>query len=237
MNNLQLLKELDSHNRNLSESKSKLEILEENKKINDLQTELDIIENKYNKCRNRLENFKENIAKLEKKLKEQEFLHREKKKTLYEGNIIDIKQLEQLSKEEKEIREIIDSIESDIIKNLQATDSIEAELNKIKREISTVKDIIKLETEQRKVDMASLRKTIFKETNYIPNLSSKIDASALNLYKKLRSQKSDPIVALKDNICGGCRMKIPSYQKNILEKDDEIMVCESCGRILYIDNL
>lgn len=39
----------------------------------------------------------------------------------------------------------------------------------------------------------------------------------------------------EDHICGGCNMSIPLEHINRLKSRDEILVCSSCGRILYTD--
>lgn len=41
----------------------------------------------------------------------------------------------------------------------------------------------------------------------------------------------------EEHICGGCNMSVPLEHINRLKSRDEILVCSSCGRILYVDSL
>ena len=236
MNSLDLLWELETHNLDLEQSRSVLKAIKESLNNIDLQTRLEDVEDRYNRLGTRLDNIKELIRKLEIELKNQEFLHREKKKSLYEGNIIDIKQLEQLDREEKEIKGHIDRMESEIIKNLEELDLIEEEMIEIKLNISSIKERLEDQIEEVQNNIVDLEKKIFKKVDYTSTISSKIDKKTLDLYEKLRKTKVNAIVGVNDDICSGCNMRIPNYQKNPLIKGEEIVICESCGRILYLDN-
>lgn len=43
-----------------------------------------------------------------------------------------------------------------------------------------------------------------------------------------------PVVAIKGNICGGCRMTLPPSVVNDAMKGGDIVACESCSRILFV---
>lgn len=235
MDTLNLLWELEKHNIVLSEYEIKLKVLEDNTKNEEAQKRLNDIKIKSYKLRHRLENINDKIRKTESQLKEYEFLYKEKKRLLYQGNIIDIKQLEQLDREEKQIKEIIDELEIGVIKNLQEVDLIEKDLNDIESQIIIMENYIEDGFIKNKSEIANLEEIIYNLNKDIANISSRIDKKALNLYQKIKSQKLNPIVALRDNICLGCNMRIPTYQRKYLNEGKEIILCESCGRILYME--
>lgn len=236
MNSLDLLWKLETHNLALDQSRSMLRAIKDSLNNIDLQTRLESIEDRYNKQRTRLDKIKDLIRKLEIELKNQELLHKEKRNSLYQGNIIDIKQLEQLDKEEKDIRKHIDRMESEIIGNLDQVDLVEGEMAELKLEISSIRERLEEQIKDVQRKIIDVEKVIFKETDRTLSLSSKIDVKILDLYEKLRKTKVNAIVGVKDDICSGCNMRIPNYQKNPLSEGEEIVICESCGRILYLED-
>lgn len=233
MDTLNLLWELETHNLNLDKHRSELESLKGNSDIIDLKIRLNNIEKSYDKQRDRLEEIKEIIRKSELLLKNHEFSYKEKKNLLYRGNIMDIKQLEQLAREEKELKIDIDSLESEIIKNLEEVDSMEEEMDKLKDDISLMNKKMKNQFGEMEEKILNLENLIGLESDSIKSISLKIDDKSLDLYEKLRKHKSKSMVEVKDDICTGCNMRIPSYQKNPLSEGKEIVICESCGRIIF----
>lgn len=68
-------------------------------------------------------------------------------------------------------------------------------------------------------------------------LEPKLDKDKLEKYKLILQQNIFPVlVALRDqHNCGGCRMEISSGSLNKL-KEEGIVKCEHCGRIVYEEN-
>jgi predicted nucleic acid-binding Zn-ribbon protein len=64
-------------------------------------------------------------------------------------------------------------------------------------------------------------------------LTKKISKPLLSNYEKLKSRYRRSIVPVKDNICLGCFMKIPTSLSTRGRSDQEILSCEGCGRVLY----
>ncbi|HRX83722.1 MAG TPA: C4-type zinc ribbon domain-containing protein [Phycisphaerae bacterium] len=70
-----------------------------------------------------------------------------------------------------------------------------------------------------------------------------LPASALATFERVAAHlEGDAMAEAKrvsargeDHICGGCNMSIPLEHINRLKSRDEILVCSSCGRILYTD--
>lgn len=65
-------------------------------------------------------------------------------------------------------------------------------------------------------------------------LEKEADKTMLAKYKSIKNDNIFPVfVPLHGNLCGGCRMVIPSGQLDKI-KSAKIARCEQCGRILYI---
>ncbi|MEI6632350.1 MAG: C4-type zinc ribbon domain-containing protein [Chlamydiota bacterium] len=61
-----------------------------------------------------------------------------------------------------------------------------------------------------------------------------IDEAMLRKYQRIFKNKKDmAIVPLTDYVCGGCHMHLPPQITHLVRKGDELVICESCSRILY----
>ncbi|KAA3660377.1 MAG: hypothetical protein DWQ10_06800 [Calditrichaeota bacterium] len=62
---------------------------------------------------------------------------------------------------------------------------------------------------------------------------SKIPKPLLGNYERLRKRYKRAIVPIKDDKCLGCFMKLPTYLLTHMQRDEQVITCEGCGRILY----
>lgn len=70
-----------------------------------------------------------------------------------------------------------------------------------------------------------------KERN---DIMEKIDKILLAEYQKLYQSKGDfGINAMKDGVCQGCHMTVSAQLVNAIKKNEQIIRCENCARILY----
>lgn len=91
------------------------------------------------------------------------------------------------------------------------TISVEAEIKEADHEIEKIKD------EQKK---------------YIDLL----DGHSLKHYNRLSNVRDGKaVVPVIGNVCGGCSMKINAQTLNVLMSGKDLVFCQSCSRILYLD--
>lgn len=63
-----------------------------------------------------------------------------------------------------------------------------------------------------------------------------IDPKMLREYERiLRSRDGLAIVTVQDNSCGGCHMLVPPQVINLIKMYEDVITCEMCNRILYIN--
>lgn len=64
-----------------------------------------------------------------------------------------------------------------------------------------------------------------------------IDPNCLGRYERILQHKDGLAIApLKGNSCGGCFMNVTQQQINAIKMHDQLVVCEMCQRILYIED-
>ncbi len=104
--------------------------------------------------------------------------------------------------------------------------SLNAQLNNRNKEILDLKRTIDEEINMIQIEMKHANQ---ERNNILPN----IEEGILERYEKIRNNRAKGIVHVNNYICSGCNVRIPTYLVKNLRDNDEIIFCESCGRILY----
>jgi predicted nucleic acid-binding Zn-ribbon protein len=53
-------------------------------------------------------------------------------------------------------------------------------------------------------------------------------------YDRLRVRGKKGIAAVRNQVCTGCHMHVPIGQITMLMRGEDVQLCESCGRYLYL---
>jgi len=107
------------------------------------------------------------------------------------------------------------------------------DLEEIKKKIANEKGALleekrKLEEETAR-DMEALRKLEEDKSKILPNLSGRVQ----RLYERIKEAKGDSGVAnLVGDVCQGCHSRVPPQKAHEIRRNDSIIMCEVCGRIL-----
>ncbi|MBU1061469.1 MAG: hypothetical protein KJ952_01940 [Candidatus Omnitrophica bacterium] len=128
-------------------------------------------------------------------------------------------------------------IEEEMIKFMDEIDlakkkiAEEKELFK-KEEAGTQKEKDELKTRDREID-ARLSGLFAQREKIAPNIEKQI----LSRYEKVLKNKDGlAIVPVEHNACGGCHMNLPPQVVSEAKLKEDIIVCGSCSRILYVDD-
>lgn len=233
MNQLELLWQLEKYNDIIDKCKNKLIELENSIKLYNLTASIKELKFRLNQIEEIKISNNKHVAKLERLLKEYDYTKKELEDNLYNGSITDLKQLEHLTREKNGLLEKIDIIEVNILEMMEEDEKLQEEhnilLHKLKEydvEIREVKKALNKDI----IDMQNRIQDAEKERiDIIPS----IDEEILNRYERIRNKRGQGIVLVNNYICSGCNVRIPTYLVKTLRNNDEIIFCESCGRILY----
>ena len=94
-------------------------------------------------------------------------------------------------------------------------------------------DQLRVVCEKEKEDAAGELKSLADE---IERIGKSIDAPLLARYNKVKLHNAQPVAKVVSNKCAGCNMSLPTTVLKKLSLENEIVECENCGRILYLDN-
>ncbi len=143
-----------------------------------------------------------------------------------------------LQSEITRLRDSIDDQETAILDLLDNLDRAKAALEETKWDVaarvSTLETHLKTIDEALSVNRAEVGEA---ETALRDARTAVSDEESLRQYDFVRRQvKRLPIVVpLVDGKCQGCHLKVPSDVGISTRRGDELVLCSSCGRILYAD--
>ena len=65
-------------------------------------------------------------------------------------------------------------------------------------------------------------------------LRGKLPVTIVDHYDRLRVREKKGVAIVRNQVCTGCHMHVPIGQINVLMRGEDIQLCESCGRYLYL---
>jgi hypothetical protein len=65
-------------------------------------------------------------------------------------------------------------------------------------------------------------------------LRGKIPQPIIGHYERLRVRGKKGVAVVRNQVCTGCHMHVPIGQINMLMRGEDVQLCESCGRYLYL---
>ena len=65
-------------------------------------------------------------------------------------------------------------------------------------------------------------------------LRGKIPQPIIGHYERLRARGKKGVAVVRNQVCTGCHMHVPIGQITVLMRGEDIELCESCGRYLYL---
>lgn len=91
-----------------------------------------------------------------------------------------------------------------------------------------LKDLVRLQAIELKEIKEKNRDSIIQE------LRSRIPPPILGHYDRLMVRGKKGIIAVRNQVCTGCHMKLPLAVVMTLMKQEDIQLCDTCGRYLYL---
>ncbi len=81
---------------------------------------------------------------------------------------------------------------------------------------------------------AEARERFAKGKETVAELREKIPAQILGHYDRLVARGKKGVAVVRDQVCTGCHMRLPIGTITTLMRGDDIQLCDSCGRYLYL---
>jgi hypothetical protein len=217
------------------------EIVREKKLLKKLPAKITEIENEVFKKEEKYKKLKESLKELQLKAKRKEIdvkavntkidKHQDE---LYGGKTSDIKELKQLQKVIELLKKDRDKVEEELLVLMDEEDNIKERLSKAQEELNIAKE----QLQERKIEISQQEKAvnarIEKKGRQREEIATKItDNELMKRYQILwEGKEGEVVVEIDSATCSGCNLSLPSDVIYHLQRDDVLITCPNCNRIL-----
>ncbi|OGS20446.1 MAG: hypothetical protein A2252_10445 [Elusimicrobia bacterium RIFOXYA2_FULL_39_19] len=224
-------------------------------RLQELDAELDRLNEECELVPAEIEEFKDKITELKKNFDDRK-LHIKEIQSKHKGFELDIAAKDDIIKKHKNELNMVKTneqykallnqianveaekgkIEESILKVMEEVESfnrgIKDEENVLKDQEEKINQEIKV-YEQKVTDFKGQLVALEEERK---QLESSVTPNALKKYEYIRKKCKDgiAITIIENNNCGNCHMQLPAQVINEVSKNDVLVFCENCSKILYI---
>jgi len=187
----------------------------------------------------RMQKEREKIESLEKERRQKERnLNTEQEKIKKaEGRMFEVKtnkEYQALLSEVEAIKEATSREEEEILQILEEIDELKRDLLKREKEVTTTLE--KIERERKKIqEKMDEDDGLWKEQKERREaLSKQVESGLYKLYNTLKEKRQGVgVVNVRDETCQGCFVNVPPQMFIEVQKNNAIIRCPNCNRILY----
>ena len=154
--------------------------------------------------------------------------------TLYSGRIKNPKELASLQHEVEGFKRKRNSLEENTLEIMEQAEAATADLASLSRELGEVEDRWRNEQRQLSVAIEQLKSSLSQLKNERQTALASIGAETIDCYNRLRKQKGLAVARVEQGTCRGCRISLSTAELQRV-KGNKLIMCSSCGRILFID--
>jgi uncharacterized protein len=167
-----------------------------------------------------VEDLRDKLATLEKKL--------------YGGTVHNPKELSGMADEAKQYRNLISSREDRLIGIYDVVEAATTALAKVAARLKATRRSHAENMARLSAERNELQTAIAEHERQRAALMDESDAQSLRIYEGLRRTRNGLAVAeVAQRTCQGCRVSLPINEEIRARTSEELVLCQSCGRILH----
>ena len=188
--------------------------------------------------RERVEKAKVESVELAKRRKEQEVELEANgdKIAKYQTQMFQVKsnrEYEALQHEIDALKEKSSQLEDEILATLERAEEVSKAIVAEEKDLTAETERAKREEAELDGRLKELQEAIALKSSERDSLASDLDPILLKRYDRIRRSKGGlAVTSVENGACGGCHRRIPPHEMQNLKKDDKIITCEGCGRII-----
>ncbi|HDI46076.1 MAG TPA: hypothetical protein ENF60_01930, partial [Candidatus Omnitrophica bacterium] len=127
-------------------------------------------------------------------------------------------------------------IEDNILDLMEEIDKKEMELNAEKENLKKLEAEYNRQEAKIKSEISEIEKQIQEKQTQRSQIASQVDPQLLAIYERLLKNRGGlAIVPVINEACGGCHLSLRPQVINEIKRKDQLVTCERCSRILYLD--
>jgi predicted nucleic acid-binding Zn-ribbon protein len=131
-------------------------------------------------------------------------------------------------------KQALKQIEDNILGAMEAADAAEKNLKANEQKVKAEENVVKQAAAAMQADLDKIVADEKTKREARDVFAATVPAAIQSRYDAIRKNRGGlAIVAVVNNTCSGCRMKLPPNKVNDVKKAKAMIVCDSCSRILY----
>jgi len=124
--------------------------------------------------------------------------------------------------------------EDRILETMMESDDMSAELKKAEAELKSVEKTVMAERHVMEQEVAALQAELDKTATSRQKLAAEIDRHTLAIFENTaKGRKGIAVSEARDGMCTICHVRLRPQVFNEVRRNDSIIQCDSCRRILY----
>ena len=209
--------------------------LEAGSELAAVRAEADAAENRLGELRLKLEELGRDQKRFEHEIDSMTQKEKAEQTRLYDGTIVNAKELEALQHEIESVRKRLSDREDELLALLEITEQLEADATAAEREASMLRTKAEEAAEASGDEMARVEAELAERSAQRESIAREIEAEVLELYEDLRRQKKGiGAAALVDGVCQACHEQLSAVELDRVKRAEGIRRCEHCRRILVV---
>ena len=154
---------------------------------------------------------------------------------LYDGTVTNLKEMESSQREAEFLRGQLKELDDGLLETLMALEEAQEQLGLMETGLQEAEDRWQSDQEELAREQRRLKKTTAALETRRKGLVSRVSPQEVTLYERLRASKGGLAIAkVERGLCRGCRMALPTHQLQRARAGREPVLCNNCGRILYV---
>ncbi len=158
----------------------------------------------------------------------------------YKTQQMEVKKNEEYTALEKEIgnlQQMISELEDEELLLLEEIDQKRDQLDKSRKETEEQCQTLQAHIALLKRNHEASASELEEARQAVIECEEDLDPGVLKQYRYVKSQVKRPpvVVALENGRCQGCHLKVSGEVESEARRGNELVRCDSCGRILYYD--
>ena len=132
------------------------------------------------------------------------------------------------------LKEETGTLETEVVSVMEQVETATAKLQGLEAELARLSGERDTEANTLRETLQRLGSEIERERAERTELIQSIDGDLRRKYEMIFSRRGGlAVVEVRSGICQGCRMRVPPQLFNLIQRNEEVILCPSCQRMLY----
>lgn len=133
------------------------------------------------------------------------------------------------------VRKEISGIEDRQLELMESLEALKLEVESADRAAADAASLVQRQLADLQAKQANLEAQLTDLDASRSKYTEVLDDDLLDTYKRLFTSKNEAVVALSNEVCSGCHMKVIASTISAVRQGKSVVHCENCNRILYAD--